>query len=44
MKKQTVLLHTGVQNREFQLLTKFKDTLGKQSHLLVAVFYTKEQE
>lgn len=44
MKKQTVLLHTGDQNWEFQLLTKFKDTLGKQSRLLVAVFYTKDQQ
>lgn len=31
MKKQTVHLLTGAQNWEFQLLTKFKGTFGKQS-------------
>lgn len=42
-KEQTAHLLSGAQNREFQPVTKFKGTPGKQSLLLVAVSHTKEQ-
>lgn len=38
-----VHLLAGAHNWEFQQLTKFKDVLGEQNHLLVEAFYTKEQ-
>lgn len=43
IKERTAYLIPGVQNGVLQLPTKFKDTLGTPSHLLVAVFHTKEQ-
>lgn len=42
MQEEMVHLLAGSQNCEFQLLTKFKDTFGKQGHLPKPVFYTKE--